>query len=208
MILVSSRPAFAADEEPTAQSWRSLFDGKTLGKWTAETRGDFTRAGKVEVRDGTLVVSAGQPGTCARYTGEMPRDDYELALTARRAQGEDFFCGLTFPVGERHLTLICGGWNGEVVGLSCIDDEPAAENMTCDLIAFELGRWYDIRVRVADDRVRVWLDDKQIVDFTVGDHELTIWFDKGTATPLSIATWRTTGEIKSLRVRKLNGVDE
>lgn len=186
-------------------AWRSLFDGKTLEDWVAERRHDFVNAGKVEVRDGAITIGQGKPGSCARFTGEFPSDNYELQLKARRVLGDDFFCGMTFPVGKGALTLICGGWNGEVVGLSCLDGEPAAENETTDLITFERGRWYDIRVRTAGGKVQVWIDGRQIIDLTIGTYKTSLWFEKETVLPLSVATWRTEGQIKDIRIHKVTG---
>ena len=39
--------------------------------------------------------------------------DYELRLEAKRVEGGDFFCGLTFPVGKEYCTLILGGWGAD-----------------------------------------------------------------------------------------------
>ena len=59
-------------------------------------------------------------------TADFPREDYEVSLEARRLEGTDFFCGLTFPVGKEPCTLIIGGWGGTTVGLSNVDDYSAA----------------------------------------------------------------------------------
>ncbi len=202
-VLLLAAPSVAGE-------WRTLFDGKTLGRWQVVDTFDFADHGKVEVKAGQLYLAAGQPGTGIRFDDRklpkgrrLPRIDYEVELQAMRVEGDDFFCGLTFPVGRRALSLIVGGWGGEVVGLSCIDDEPAVENLTCDYIEFDQRRWYKIRVRVTQAKVEAWIDDKQIVDFEIGDHKLSIWFEKETTFPLGIATWRTTAVLRNIRLREL-----
>ena len=56
--------------------------------------------------------------------------DYEVTLEAMRVDGNDFFCGMTFPAGKDPCTLIVGGWGGTVVGLSSINGMDASENET------------------------------------------------------------------------------
>jgi len=205
-IFATTSFSLAAEESTaTDAKWRTLFDGKTLDGWVAERRYDFARAGKVTVRDGAITIGQGQPGSCVRLTGKFPSDNYEIELKARRVKGDDFFCGMTFPVGDGALTLICGGWNGEVVGLSCLDGEPASENETANLITFKRNRWYDIRLRTAGGKVQVWIDGKQIIDLTLGTYETSLWFEKETVLPLAIATWRTEGQVKDIRVRRVAG---
>ncbi|MFZ5833520.1 MAG: 3-keto-disaccharide hydrolase [Planctomycetota bacterium] len=198
----SERQPHAANASEETDSLK-LFDGKTLDGWKIAEDFDFLNHGKIEVADGAIVLHAGRPGSAIYYGTKLPTMDYEISLKARRVAGEDFFCGLTFMVGKEPLTLIVGGWNGEVVGLSCINGEPAVENETCHYQKFELGRWYSIRVRVTENQVTAWIDHDQVVDCDLADKELSIWFEPETVTPLGIATWRTTGAVKDIQVRRL-----
>lgn len=181
-----------------------LFDGKSLGRWKVVEQFEFRRHGEVTVRDGAIVLAAGKPGTCIRYDGEVPKIDYEISLEAQRVEGDDFFCGMTFMVDDEPLSLILGGWGGKTCGLSCIDGEPAAENETCEFRDFENGRWYAIRVRVTKPRIQVWVDSELLIDFQRDDKRLSIWFEKECVTPLAIATWRTTGAVKNLKIRPIS----
>ena len=199
LVLLTASMCFAA--EPTKP--RELFDGKTLGQWKVVEDFDFKRHGKVEVKDGAIQLAAGTPGTCIRYDGKLPTMDYEITLDAKRVDGDDFFCGMTFMIGDEPLSLILGGWGGKTCGLSCIDGEPAVENETCDFRDFENGRWYAVRVRVTKPKVEVWVDNKSLVDFKREDKRLSIWFEKECVTPLGIATWRTTGAVKNIKVAEL-----
>jgi len=189
-----------ADE---AGKWQSLFDGKTLGKWKVIDRFDFRDHGKVYVKDGRLVQEKGRPATGIRWTGEFPKIDYEVSLEAMRVAGDDFFCGMTFPVGDKSLTLVCGGWGGSVVGLSSIDGEPAVENETCSIKDFEQGRWYQIRLRVTKTKIEAWTDKEKVVDLPTANRKFSIYWEMEPALPFGIATWRTTGALRSIRVRSL-----
>ena len=202
-IALLSPGSSGAAETAKGPEWKSLFDGKTLGKWEVAQRFDFIKHGKVEVKDGRLVLGKGRPGTAVRFTGKFPKMDYEVELEAMRIDGEDFFCGMTFPVGKAALSLILGGWGGSVAGLSCTDDEPAVENETCRYEEFKNGRWYKVRLRVTKAKVEAWIDKQKIVDFATENHKLSIWFEPETALPLGIATWRTTAAVRNIRVSRV-----
>jgi hypothetical protein len=183
--------------------WQDLFDGKSLGDWKVVDAFDFERHGKIEVKDGSLVIGRGEPGSAVRFTGKLPRVNYELSLEAMRVEGEDFFCGLTFPIGDSPCTLICGGWDGTVVGLSNINGEPAVENESTVLKKFNKKQWYQIRLRVTRPKVEVWIDDQKIINVGTRNRKFTIWFEQECAVPLGIATWRTTGAIRNIRTREV-----
>ncbi|MFM8890206.1 MAG: S46 family peptidase, partial [Planctomycetia bacterium] len=97
----------AADGKPVAaaaaEGWRSLFDGKALGRWRS-TR--FGGEGEVGVEDGALRIGMGADLSGVTWDGEFPKQDYEITLEAQRADGHDFFCGLTFPVGDDPCSFI------------------------------------------------------------------------------------------------------
>ena len=77
------------------------------------------------------MLDFGSSMTGVTYQGkDLPRTDYEIRLEAQRIDGTDFFCGLTFPVHDAHLSLIVGGWGGSLVGLSSLDGKDASRNET------------------------------------------------------------------------------
>lgn len=200
-VVGCSAAATVAAKEPMENQWTQLFDGKKLGKWEVIEKYDFKRHGEVNVTDGRILLGAGSPGTGVRWSGDFPRMNYEVTLQAMRVKGGDFFCGMTFPVGEKALTLVIGGWGGSVTGLSSIDGEPAVENETCQYIDFKQGRWYAVRVKVTEPMIEVWLDGERVVELKTENREFSIYWEVEPCLPFGIATWRTTGALRDIRVR-------
>jgi hypothetical protein len=202
-ILVAVACCRARAEEP--DSWQKLFAGESLDGWQVATENFFDRHGDVALRDKTIVIEAGDPATGIAWKGEFPRSNYEVRLEARRVQGSDFFCGMTFPVGDAYCTFIAGGWGGGVTGLSNIDNIAAVENETTDHIHFEQDKWYAIRLRVTDDKVQVWVDEKKMVDVNRQGRKFSIWFEQEPMRPFGIASWYTTAHLRNIEMRRLEG---
>lgn len=190
-------PAWAAVEP----EWQSLFDGKTLQGWK---RTDFGGGGDATAQNGLLVVEQGEELSGVTFTGKPPVMDYEIELEAQRRSGLDFFCGLTFPVEKKHLTLVVGGWGGSVVGISSIEREDAAHNETTSSRPFQDDRWYTIRLRVESRRIQAWIDKDRVVDLDTHQKELDLRPGEiDLSTPLGIATFRTTAAYRNIRLRRL-----
>lgn len=187
----------AAAVEP---DWRPLFDGRSLGDWKATP---FGGGAAPTVVDGAIRIEPGADLNGVTWQGEFPRVGYELSLEARRVDGNDFFCGLTFPVGEHCCTLVLGGWGGAVTGLSCIDGRDAGDNETTDAMTFERGRWYDVRVRVTPGRIECFVDGAAIVDQDIENRRIAVRAEVVPSQPLGIATYATTGEARRIRWRPI-----
>jgi hypothetical protein len=180
-----------------------IFDGKTLENWRTIDTFDFIHHGRVSVQDGVIRLERGKPATGISWKKELPKSNYEISWSARRVEGSDFFCGLTFPVKEEFCTLILGGWGGQVVGLSNIDGFSAVENNTTQSIDFKNGQWYRLRLRVSDEAIHIWLDDRQIIDVETKNKKFSIWWEQDPVRPLGIVTWYTTAELKDLKMHRL-----
>ena len=119
--------------------------------------------------------------------------NYEILVKAKRSQGERFFATITFPVGDSHCSLVTGGWAGSVVGISSLDGQDASENSTTTLVTFKDNQWYKFRVEVTKDRIRAWVDDKNVVDVDTKDKKISTRAESELSRPLSVASWQTTG---------------
>jgi hypothetical protein len=178
----------------------SLFDGRSLGLWKVS---DFSRSGAVRVDDGAIRLEKGNYMTGITWTGPLVRMNYEITLEAMRVEGSDFFCALTFPVGENPCTLVLGGWGGTLCGLSSLDGYDASENATTQMVNFDNGRWYHVRLRVVPNRIQAWLDAESLVDVDTTDRRIGIRMEVEESKPLGIATWLTTGAVRNIYLRAL-----
>jgi hypothetical protein len=195
-VLLGQAPCAVAAEADTTQ----LFDGKTLAGWKATK---FGGEGDIEVEDGTIILRAGNSMTGITGTGEYPKMDYEISLEAKRVDGSDFFCGLTFPVGDKPCSFIVGGWGGGVIGLSSLDGFDASENETTRYQEFENGKWHKIRVRVTKGKIEAWLDDKQVADVETEGRRISIRPEVELSRPLGIASYSTTAALRDIKITRL-----
>ena len=200
VAIFSAGIAIGAEPAVDKDGWQSLFNGKTLENWKAS---DFTSNGKIEVKDSCIHIGVGKPMSGIVWSNEPPaRMDYEIRLDAMRIDGNDFFCGLTFPVGTNPCTFVVGGWGGTVTGLSSIDGYDASENETCSSVKFENNRWYQIRVKVSKSKIEAWIDDKQMVDLPTENRRISVRWEVEPSIPLGIATWCTGSAIRNIKIRK------
>lgn len=193
----------AAQNPKTETAWRPLFDGKSLAGWK-ET--DFFGAGKVTVENGQIIIGAGVLTgiNWAQPSPPFPTTNYEIRIEAARLKGNDFFAGITFPVGDSYCTWINGGWGGEVVGLSSINGADASRNETTFSRKFELGRWYTLRLRVTPSRISAWIDDDLEIDVSIEKKWISLREGEiDRSIPFGIATYATVGAVRKIEWRPL-----
>ncbi len=178
----------------------SLFDGKTMEGWEIT---EYGTGGPVLVSDGKLVLNYGDGCTGITWEKEFPKMNYEVTLEAQKTSGNDFFCGITFPVNDEFCSLIVGGWGGPVVGLSCIDGNDAEHNPTRILKKFDKNVWYKIKLQVTGEKITAWIDNEKLVDFSYAGHRLSLRAEVQLSKPFGLFTWQTTGEIRNIRMVKL-----
>jgi hypothetical protein len=188
------------DQATRDDSHQVLFDGKSLDSWTIT---EFGGQRGVTVVDGAIQLDAGDPLTGITWKGDPPRNDYELSAQARKLRGSDFFCAATFPVGEAHATLVLGGWGGTLVGISCLDGFDASENETTQYRKFEPERWYDVRIRVADQRIQCWLDGERIIDVSTWERKISLRSEVELSRPLGFCSFTTQAQLRNIQMRKI-----
>ena len=200
----STRPAHkpVAASNP-AENWISLFDGHTLGHWKPI---EYGGEAEIRIKDGQLILPRGELQTGVVWDGPPPMAmNYEISLEAMRVLGTDFFCGLTFPYGETHASLIIGGWGGGVCGISSVDGNDAANNETSSGRGFENGKWYHIRLRCTPNRIVAMIDHETIVDLDTTDRQISTRRDIDLAKPLGLSSYQTTAALRNIRMRHWKG---
>jgi hypothetical protein len=160
LALATGTSAHAAEQ--ARDDWQSLFDGKTLTGWRAsETPGSFS------VRDGAIVVRG--PRSHLFYAGPVAWHDFrnfELQLDVMTKPGAN--SGVYFHTAWQDEGWPAKGYEVQVnntqndpkrtAGLYAVEDNfkaPAKDNV-----------WFTLRIRVEGQRVRTFVDDKSIIDYT------------------------------------------
>src|SRR5580658_3109831 len=163
LLLVSAcAHQVAPHNQRWSTNWTPLFDGRSLANWAVT---DFGGHGGINAVSGQINIGMGAELSGITWTnGPLPKADYEISLQAMKVEGDDFFCGLTFPVADSSCSLIIGGWGGGVIGLSSLDDLDASENETTKTMYFETGHWYHVVLRVTPKKIEAWLDKEKVVD--------------------------------------------
>lgn len=174
-----------------------LFNGKSLMGWEIT---NFGPQGPVFVLGNEIILGMGDGCTGITWTGDFPETDYEVSLEAKRMEGNDFFCGMTFPAGKDPCTLIVGGWGGTVVGLSCIDGMDASENETTSIRKFDNHRWYAIRLNVSNDSIKAWIDSEMVVSVEIAGKKLSVRPEVELSRPFGVASWRTKAALRNMRL--------
>ena len=185
-------------EPATVEGEGLLYDGETLLGWEITK---FGTEGRVKVSNGNIILEMGDGCTGINWIGDFPKTDYEVSLEAKRVSGNDFFCGITFPVDNSFCSLIVGGWGGSVVGLSNIDGKDASENETGILQKFEQDIWYQIRLKVSEEKIEAWINDEPVVDFSYKERELSIRAEVSLSRPFGICSWNSAAALRKIKLK-------
>jgi len=198
-------PAADNDAPPPVGEWQSMFDGESLNGWEVTP---FSDPGEVRIEDGEIVLGAGNPFTGIDRTGWFPRSNYEVRFQGARLSGNDFFALVVFPVQDSYCSWVTGGWGGDIVGLSNVDGWDAADNETRTYFQFEQGRWYDLRLRVTDERIEAWIDDRRITRLDLEGRDISLRYGEDKLSiPFGLSSYYTTGAVRNLEYRVLAATD-
>ncbi len=192
------------EKKPTAKPKSKkmvLFDGKTLKGWK---KTNFGGEGEVKVEKNTIFMEFGSSLTGITSTRkDLPTTNYELSYEAMRLDGFDFFAAATFPVGKSHVTFVNGGWGGSVTGISSLDGFDASENETGTFFDYKNNKWYKFRIRITDEKMQCFVDDKNVIDVEYKDRTVGTRIEADLSKPMGFATWETKGALRKIEVRKL-----
>jgi hypothetical protein len=170
-----------------------------------EMRGEWEGISGGQVDSGEpLRMGWGETLTTVRWNGVVPKPPFELELMAKRINGTDFFCAVTFPARsvEECVTLIVGGWGGGTMGISSIDGKDASENETTSYGIFKTDVWYKIRLVRKGERIETWIDGNKVIDVDTTGKKLSLREGSiSECASFGLATWQTTGVVRNVRWR-------
>ncbi len=207
-----------------ADTWHELFAQRHLGSWRAvgpalKTVRDPKRLVRVS-RGGVLInVLPGKlPADPARvfeqqsiaragveWVGDFPTADYEVRLEAACLGGSGLFCGVAFPSGPARWSLSLAG--EDTKGYVCLMPTQGAEEDAQPVrsaFRFVRGRWYQVRVRVAGNEVRAWVDGKDVRSLpALGNYSIAAPYSTEGVGRLGVGAQLTRAAVRGLRVRRL-----
>jgi len=189
---------------PPRLEWQLLAD-EFAPAWKAAR---IPEEGSVSIRDGEITLHLGQPMTGVRFgawqSAKLPLMRYRIEYEAMRVAGNDFFCTVTFPVNDTHVSLVVGGWGGTLVGISSIDEMDASENNTRGNAYFENNRWHKVRIEVRDDDLRAWINGKAFVNVSTQGHHLGLRAGNiEKCAPFGFASYATQSRIRNVVITRL-----
>jgi len=187
-------------ESPGITESTLIFEGESIAGWEIT---NFGPQGPVYLSGNEIILGMGDGCTGITWKKDFPSINYKVTLEAKRIAGNDFFCGITFPVGESPCTFIVGGWGGTTVGLSSINGKDASDNETKSLLKFDKDRWYNISLVVKPDTIKALIDNVVVVDFAIKGKRLSVRPEVELSRPFGITSWNTTSALRNIRVQKL-----
>ena len=188
-------------QPPPADDWVSLFDGKALGAWQPVERFESTAS----VEDGKLVLAARPEWNAIHWRVDVPREDYELTYETMRVLGSRDFGTLAFAIGgATHCMLHIGTGEGNLAGLSNVDNKDYRSNGTAVPFAFENGRWYAVTLRVTAEQVEAWVEGRKLVDIPRAGHTFAPASHRlRDIKAFGLCSYNTTAAVRNIRLRRL-----
>ena len=160
----------APDAEP-ATEWIDLFDGETLAGWNY-----LGTPGGASVQEGVLVLRSAGPDKQAGhlfYVGDDPSRpqsfrNFEMEVVSKakpRSNSGVFFH--TTPAIRNRVGHLADGYEVQ------LNNVPTEKHKTGSLYAVEIvnespideSDWFTMRIRVEGDRITVFVEDEQVVDY-------------------------------------------
>ncbi len=121
-------------------------------------------SGTWEMNDGILQHRACEQAPLAICNYVIPSDHYTIECTARKDGGQEGFIIVFNYVDAQHycwLNFGCGGNTQHAIEQTSGDNRM---QLAVRPGSVETGKWYDVKLTVAGDSVKAWLDDELVFD--------------------------------------------
>ncbi len=135
---------YASDFSNGARDWKT--DG---GKWSLEED----------------VWRQSEPAFGVSYCGDENWTDYTLSLKGRKLRGVEGFLVIFGRKGGDQYWWNLGGWGNRDHAIE-FNRSPVGRHVRGNI---ETGRWYDVKVELAGERIRCYLDGKLVHEETAAD---------------------------------------
>jgi len=127
--------------------------GAGTGNWTKPV-------GSWDIDDGAIRQSSDEEGTLA-YDGDQSWTNYTLHLKAKKLSGDEgFLIAFHLHDDQNYWRWNVGGWGNTRSAIQRIEEGSAQEVGRAARTTLTTGRWYDVRIEVADGTIKCYLDDK------------------------------------------------
>ena len=149
--------------------WESLFNGKDLTGWRANVMPE-----SFKVVNGMIRAQATRPSSHLFYVGDQKKGfvrfkNFELEVVARSEpnanSGIFFHTDYSVSNSMNHLA------KGYEVQLNSTAQEKRKTGSLYDIVDLDKSpvdesKWFTVRIKVEDQRIRVFLNDKPVIDYT------------------------------------------
>ena len=166
--------------------WNRSFEQNEMGQWAVK---------------GDTVAQEGLGSNIRLTFGDPNWQDYEYNLEAKKTGGQEGFL-ILFRVKSEEEFYWCnlGGWGNARHSLERGNRGRGRWGMVGPAVDGKINRdkWYRIKIRCEGPKLKVWLDDDEVIDFTDGQNAHL-------AGCVGIGTWATQAVFRNLKVKSLDG---
>jgi len=150
-ILISGAGVFTActsdnDDNPASDGLAE----KVIGKW--------------EVNDGILQHKASEEAPLAICNYVIPSNHYTIQCTARKDSGPDGFIIVFNYVDAQHYCQLNYGYEGNTKHAIEQISGDSKKQLATRSGSIETGKWYNVKLTVAGDSIKAWLDSELMFD--------------------------------------------
>ena len=121
-------------------------------------------SGTWEMNDGILQHKAREKAPLAICNYVIPSNHYTIQCSARKDSGPDGFIIVFNYVDAQHYCRLNFGYEGNTKHVIEQTSGNKRKRLATHTGSVETGKWYDVKLTVAGDTIKAWLDNELIFD--------------------------------------------